>query len=215
MLSQKLNLSRRTLVTGVSALAVGAVVGQMALTPSVSEAKTLRRTPSQPEGPFYPEAIPADNDWDLVKSGSAVYDKGQIALVGGVVYDIHGKPLPNAVVEIWQCDHKGNYHHSGDGNKAHKEFQGFGRVQVAADGRFQFRTIHPGTYVGRTPHIHVKVKLGRKTLLTTQFYIEGHPENAKDSIWRRLNTEERAVLTRPFVAKGQELHAQFELVVKT
>lgn len=214
-MSQKTNLSRRRLVTGASALAAGAVVGPMALTPSVSEAKTLRPTPSQTEGPFYPVAIPDDNDGDLVKNGSALYDKGQIAWVAGIVYDMHGKPLPNAIVEIWQCDHKGKYHHPGDGNQADRAFQGFGKVQVAADGRFQFRTIHPGTYVGRTPHIHVKVKLGRKTLLTTQFYIEGHPENPKDSIWRRLNAAERAALTRPFVPKGQELHAQFELVVKT
>lgn len=214
-MTKETNISRRNLVTGATALAVGALATKLALTPSVSEADTLRPSPKQTEGPFYPEKMPADTDWDLVKNGSAVYDKGQIAWVGGVVKDINGKTLPNAVVEIWQCDHKGNYHHSGDGNKADQAFQGFGRVQVGADGRFQFRTIHPGTYVGRTPHIHVKVKLGRKELLTTQFYIEGHPENAKDSIWRRLNTQERAAVTRPFVAKGQYLQAEYALVVIT
>lgn len=213
-MSQHIKLSRRTFVTGSSVLAAGAAVTPMALTPSVGHAKTLMPTPSQTEGPYYPVEMPTDNDWDLLKNGAAVYNKGQVAWINGVVMDLEGQPLPNAVVEIWQCDHKGRYHHPNDGDKADKEFQGFGRLQVGADGRFQFRTMSPERYPGRTPHIHVKVKLGRKELLTTQFYIEGHPENAKDDIWSNLTVQERAAVTRPFVTKGQELHAQFELVVR-
>ena len=62
-----------------------------------------------------------------------------------------------------------------------------GRAPVAADGSYRFRTIRPAHYAGRTPHIHVKVKLAQRDLLTTQLYAEGDPHNAGDGLWRRLN----------------------------
>ena len=47
-----------------------------------------------------------------------------------------------------------------------------------ADGIVQFRTIYPGWYPGRTPHIHVKVHVDRQTALTTQLYFD-EDTNAK------------------------------------
>jgi protocatechuate 3,4-dioxygenase beta subunit len=44
----------------------------------------------------------------------------------------------------------------------------------------------PVAYIGRTPHIHAKVKLGPTELLTTQLYVEGDPGNARDGLWRSL-----------------------------
>ena len=51
--------------------------------------------------------------------------------------DLDGQPLAGAVVEIWQCDEDGHYHHPGDGGRANPAFQGFGRMQVGADGRYR------------------------------------------------------------------------------
>jgi protocatechuate 3,4-dioxygenase beta subunit len=42
------------------------------------------------------------------------------------------------MVEIWQCDQAGHYHHPGDGGRADPAFQGFGRVTVDSDGRYRF-----------------------------------------------------------------------------
>jgi protocatechuate 3,4-dioxygenase beta subunit len=111
-------------------------------------------TPSQTEGPFYPVAFPKDSDYDLLRNGSLSYGKGQPVWLEGRVSDLAGKPVTGAQVEIWQCDEAGHYHHPGDGGRADRAFQGFGRVTSGADGAYRFRTIRPVAYSGRTPHIH-------------------------------------------------------------
>ena len=171
-----------------------------------------RPTPAQTEGPFYPVALPADSDADLLRNGRLAYGKGQPAWVDGVVTDLDGKPLSGADVEIWQCDHAGHYHHPGDGGRADAAFQGFGRVTVGNDGRYRFRTIKPVPYTGRTPHIHVKVKLARRELLTTQLYVEGDANNERDFLWRRLGAD-RAMVTVPFRAGADGLQASFPIAV--
>ena len=173
----------------------------------------LRLTPSQSEGPFYPLAMPKDSDFDLLRNGVQNYPKGQSAWVEGTVSDLSGNPLTGAQVEIWQCDHDGHYHHPGDGGKADQRFQGFGRVTVGSDGSYRFRTMRPAAYSGRTPHIHVKVKLGQRELLTTQLYVAGDAGNARDFLWRGLNEGERAALTIPFAQSSDGLKARFPITV--
>lgn len=172
-----------------------------------------RATPSQTEGPFYPMAWSGDTDPDLLRNGNARYNRGQPAWVGGSVTDLQGRPVRGALVEIWQCDEAGHYHHPGDGGKADPAFQGFGRVVVDADGQYRFRTIKPAPYAGRTPHIHVKVRLGTRELLTTQLYVAGDPGNERDFLWRRLDATDRAALTQAFVAGPDGLQTSFHIVV--
>ena len=172
-----------------------------------------RATPAQTEGPFYPVRIPADADADLLRNGNLNYGRGQPAWVEGVVSDVQGKPLAGAQVEIWQCDEQGHYHHPGDGDRADPSFQGFGRVTVGSDGRYRFRTIRPVRYSGRTAHIHVKVKLDRRELLTTQLYVEGDPDNERDFLWRNLGAD-RALVTVPFRPGSDGLKADFPIVVQ-
>ncbi len=183
------------------------------LGPRAQPAAGRRATPAQTEGPFYPVALPQDSDHDLLRNGALSYPQGQSAWVEGSVIDLAGKPLAGAQVEIWQCDHAGHYHHPGDGNKADRRFQGFGRVTVGADGRYRFRTIRPAAYGSRTPHIHVKVRLGQHELLTTQLYVTDDPGNPRDFLWRRLNEADRAALTMPFTPGSDGLRASFPIVV--
>lgn len=173
----------------------------------------LRRTPAQTEGPFYPVTLPRDTDADLLRNGAAQYSRGQPAWVDGQVLDLQGKPIAGAAVEIWQCDEAGHYHHPGDGGRADPAFQGFGRVTVGSDGRYRFRTIRPVPYAGRTPHIHMKVKLGARELLTTQLYVEGAAGNERDFVWRRMSPADRAAVTVPFRTSADGLQATLPLVV--
>jgi protocatechuate 3,4-dioxygenase beta subunit len=173
-----------------------------------------RATPAQTEGPFYPVALPADTDADLLHNGRLQYTGGDPVWVEGVVSDLEGKPLAGAQVEIWQCDHEGHYHHPGDGGRADPNFQGFGRVTVGRDGGYRFRTIRPVPYTGRTPHIHLKVKMGRRELLTTQLYVQGEPRNARDFLWRNLGAESDLV-TVPFRDGPEGLRATFPIVIAT
>jgi protocatechuate 3,4-dioxygenase beta subunit len=172
-----------------------------------------RATPAQTEGPFYPAVFPKDADYDLLRNGALNYPEGQGVWLEGNVFDLSGRPVVGAQVEIWQCDHAGHYHHPGDGDQADNRFQGFGRVTVAADGHYRFRTIRPAPYTGRTPHIHVKVRLDGRELLTTQIYVAGDPGNPRDALWRSLNTADRTALTVPFVPDGDGLRASFPIVV--
>ena len=172
-----------------------------------------RPTPAQTEGPFYPVAFPADADHDLLRNGALDYPEGQPVWLEGTVTNLAGRPLAGAQVEIWQCDHAGHYHHPGDGDQADRRFQGFGRVIVGNDGRYRFRTIRPMPYSGRTPHIHLKVRLGTRELLTTQVYVAGDPGNPHDSLWRRLSAADRAALTVNFAPGGDGLRAVFPIVV--
>jgi len=195
---------------------VGGLAATLALPVFIRDAfaqATLRPTPAQTEGPYYPVSLPEDTDFDLLAQGRLRYTRGSATRLAGSVTDTTGRPLRGAVVEIWQCDQQGHYHHPGDGGKADPAFQGFGRVVAGSDGGYRFRTIRPAAYAGRTPHIHVKVKLAERELLTTQLYVEGDPGNERDSLWRRLSAADRALITVPFQTAADGLQARFAIVV--
>lgn len=196
------------MVAGAAALACPAVWHA-----AIAQAN-LRPTPAQTEGPFYPVKLPADSDADLLAQGSVRYAKGQAATLEGSVVDTAGRALAGGAVEIWQCDANGHYQHPGDGGRADPAFQGFGRATLGADGTYRFRTIKPVLYSGRTPHIHLKVKLGSRELLTTQVYVQGDPGNERDFLWRRLGEAEREALTVAFVPAADGLAARFPIVVR-
>jgi protocatechuate 3,4-dioxygenase beta subunit len=206
--------ARRTLLLRSASL-IAATAAPAWLTPAIAQGSALRPTPSQSEGPFYPVSLPTDTDFDLLRNGAVRYAKGQAAWVEGTVTDTRGVPVAGALVEIWQCDQDGHYHHPGDGDQADPAFQGFGRVAVGRDGAYRFRTLRPAPYGGRTPHIHVKVKLDGIDLLTTQLYVESDPGNARDFLWRRLDARAQAAITVPFAPSGAEVKARFPIVVQT
>ncbi|MDP4302407.1 protocatechuate 3,4-dioxygenase [Leptothrix discophora] len=176
----------------------------------------LRPTVSQAEGPFYPVRLPADGDADLLRNGTRMPRRGQPAQLEGRLVDLRGRPLAGLQVEIWQCDADGHYHHPGDGDQADPGFQGWGRASVDGEGRWRFRTIRPAPYTGRTPHIHVKVKDGRRELLTTQLYVAGEPGNERDGLYRSIrDPRDRAALTVAFEPGPQGLVGQARLVLDT
>jgi protocatechuate 3,4-dioxygenase, beta subunit len=202
--------ARRQTLGRIAALAMPALLTGL----PARSARPLRLTPAQTEGPFYPVELPQDTDFDLLRQGETRYARGQATWLDGSVVDPDGRPVRGADVEIWQCDVDGHYRHPRDGARADPAFQSFGRVAVDAQGRYRFHTIRPVAYVGRTPHIHVKVKLARRELLTTQLYVEGDPGNAGDGLWRSLRDPlDRAALTVPFRSSPEGLQATFEIVV--
>ena len=186
-------------------------------------AEELTRTPSQTEGPFYPNKLPLDTDNDLLVINNGITPGvGEITHLAGKILDAKGSPVKNAVVEIWQCDANGVYLHTGDSDKKKdkqdKNFQGFGRFVTGSTGEYYFRTIKPVPYPGRTPHIHFKVRQGRKELLTTQLYVKGDPGNPKDFIWKGTpEGKSRDAITVDFEkvkgSKVGELAANFVIVL--
>ncbi len=187
--------TRRGLISGLAALLGGFAWFRFAQGSGI--------TPGAAEGPFYPapDMRRADIDNDLVKIAGRVEEAGgEIVHVKGQLMTGDGAPLAGRRVEIWQCDVNGKYLHPGDDRTVPSDeaFQGFGHDITDDSGRYRFRTIRPTPYPGRTPHIHVKVLDGERELLTTQFYIDGHPDNARDSLYRRMSEDQAKSVSMTF-----------------
>jgi protocatechuate 3,4-dioxygenase beta subunit len=184
-------------------------------------AEELARTPRLTEGPFYPDKLPLDTDNDLViVSDSVTPALGEITQLSGKILSQAGEPIRDAVVEIWQVDGKGVYLHTADSGHKQRDanFQGFGRFTTGSTGEYRFRTIKPVPYPGRTPHIHVKVKKGNRELLTTQIFVNGHPQNARDGVFRGAGgIIERELVLADFTpikdSKIGELACKFDIVL--
>ena len=186
-------IDRRHATTGIAAAGSALLIAPAVTLGAVA-------TPRQTRGPFYPMALPADHDNDLVRvTGMDAQALGIVAHVSGRVLDGDGAPLTNALVEIWQCDAHGVYHHPRDGGGRDPGFQGYGRVMTDADGRYAFRTIKPVPYSGRTPHIHFAATPAGGRTLTTQLYVAGEPRNERDFVLGRItDPDQRANVVRPF-----------------
>jgi protocatechuate 3,4-dioxygenase beta subunit len=202
---------RRLLGAGMSLAALALARGATA---------ALAPTPPQTAGPFYPAELPLEHDADLVQiAGHAERAKGTVTHVFGHVLDLDGRALHDALVEIWQCDAFGRYHHTGRGEAdTDPDFQGYGRTRAAADGGFRFRTIRPVPYPGRTPHIHFAVTVPGASRFTTQLYVRGEPRNAHD--WILNSVRDRAAresLIVPFEPAPEiepgALGARFDIVL--
>ncbi len=180
-------------------------------------AAEVPRTPAQMEGPYFPRAIPADADADLLRvAGQPRAARGEPLLLEGVVRSRDGAPLAGGRVQIWQADAAGIYLHPGDARIAERDagFQGYGRAIADDAGRYGFRTIRPGLYPGRTPHIHLRAASADGRIdLTTQAYLPDSPQNAGDMLLRRLPAESRALLMMRLAPIDGGQRAAFDIVL--
>ncbi|HSN75308.1 MAG TPA: hypothetical protein VL334_09535 [Anaerolineae bacterium] len=146
--------------------------------PAPTDEPQATAEPTATPAPVEPTATPAP-ELSLAQTLAAAFTAsptaaGEVILVTGQVLDLSGNPLPGAAVEFWQTDASGVYDHPGDSGTSNRDrgFQFYGTSIADADGRYLFRTVQPGYYEPRPRHIHVKVKLDGRALLTTQFYFE-------------------------------------------
>ncbi|UUO05707.1 protocatechuate 3,4-dioxygenase [Blastopirellula sp. J2-11] len=187
-------------------------------------AEYLMPSPSLTEGPFYPDKMPLDQDNDLILiKDSLTPAVGEITHLTGRVLSSSGEPIRNATVEIWQCDANAVYLHTADSGRKQsqqdKHFQGFGRFETASTGEYRFRTIKPVPYPGRPAgHIHAKVKVGGREVLTTQIFVAGAAGNARDGVYHSAgDLIDRELVTTEFTplpeSKIGELAATFDFVI--
>jgi len=136
-------------------------------------------TPEQIEGPFYLDQARIRGDISEGKPGVPL----RMVLH---VLDASAScaPIPRAAVDVWQCDALGIYSGYEGAAIAPRHVdpvddKTFLRGTQLADraGGVRFRTIYPGWYLGRTPHVHLKVRVGAKAA-TTQLYFPDEITNA-------------------------------------
>ena len=181
-------------------------------------------TPTQTEGPFFPKRDQADKDLDL--SRIAGHDKaaqGVVHVIEGRVLDENGKPVADALVDVWQANHHGRYAHEADPNPAplDPDFQGWARLRTDAEGRYRLRTIKPGAYQveaswSRPPHVHFKVARRGFHELTTQMYFAGDPLNDVDRLLLAIPEADRPKLVVAFTpaTAGAPAKGVFDIVLK-
>ena len=180
-------------------------------------AEAVAATPIVTQGPYYPLAddIPLDKDNDLVQLDDRLtVANGVVTHITGRVLDANGNPVRNALVELWHADREGDYlYSSGSGRNAacDANFAGFGQFLTGSSGRFRFRTIKAGLYVGRTRHYHWGVTLpGRTTRSTSQtgwnevaYGLTGAAwgtQNSNDNVFSSVPAAQRASLLLDFTA---------------
>jgi protocatechuate 3,4-dioxygenase, beta subunit len=199
-----------------------AALGGAAATLAASRvlAAALQPTPRQTAGPFYPDRLPLDMDNDLVRVGGAQTQAlGDLTWVSGRVLDVSGRPMRNALVEIWQVDRNGVYLHTQSAGRERRDsnFQGYGRCLSGEGGEYQFRTIKPVPYGWRTAHIHFAVQADNAERFTTQLYVKGEAKNAEDGVLNAIRdpAARDAVIVDflPVAGRRGELAARFDIVL--
>ena len=146
-----------------------------------------------------------ENDLTRQRMGEPM---GERIVVHGRVLDENGKPVPKAMVEIWQCNAAGRYHHPGDQHDAPLDphFYGGGRARADDDGRYEFITIKPGAYPWKNHHnawrpAHIHFSLfgpAFATRLITQMYFPDDPLLAYDPIYNSVPEGARKRLQAAF-----------------
>jgi protocatechuate 3,4-dioxygenase alpha subunit len=158
---------------------------------------SLLTTPSQTVGPYLSIGFTALANDAIAPSGAA----GEHLTIEGRVVDGDGKPVSDAVLEIWQADASGTYIHAKDASSSTAgKFRGFGRILVDAQGAFRFTTVKPAAVPGpkgamQAPHLVVTVFMrGLLKQLLTRIYFPDDPGNAGDPILLLVPAERRATL---------------------
>ena len=128
---------------------------------------------------------PLDNDLILNFSQTGESAIGPRIIVHGRVLDETGRPVPGALIEVWQANAGGRYRHKKETYLAPLDpnFGGCGRMITGEDGSYEFRTVMPGPYPWpngmndwRPAHIHFSLfGHGFAQRLITQMYFEGDP----------------------------------------
>jgi protocatechuate 3,4-dioxygenase alpha subunit len=160
---------------------------------------SLQATTSQTVGPYFSIGLTRLKNADLARPGVS----GERVTIVGRVLDGDRKPVPDALIEIWQANSHGKYAHPADEQNKPIEpgFQGYGRILVDESGRFSFTTIKPGAVPGpdgkpQAPHIAVSLfARGLLRRLVTRIYFPDEPANGGDFVLNLVEPERRATLT--------------------
>lgn len=156
-------MKRRSFVQ--STVAAGLLASPIAQ--ALTDGQKLDKTPSDFEGPFYPEG-PRNESNDLILGAP----RSKVLHFRGRVVDVRGQPKSGALVDIWHTDPLGRYKHTKDDSPGDRwdNFRYWGEALVDDEGGFEFRTYVPGAYNPRPAHIHFKIWENRRLLLTSQAY---------------------------------------------
>jgi len=145
-------------------------------------------------GPFHRDGAP-----EMAAGGNiAPRDAGTPTFVEGQVLDIEGRPIADAVLDVWQADSSGRYDSQTD---RPDELHMRGRFRTDADGSFLVRTVRPvhyqipsdgpvgqmlnatGRHAWRPAHIHFVVSADGCEPVTTHLFDATDPYLESDAVF--------------------------------
>ncbi|MEM9319453.1 MAG: dioxygenase [Pseudomonadota bacterium] len=151
-------------------------------------------TSSSVLGPFHSVGAPL-----LPVGGDLKKDNdGATVIIEGHVRDLHGKPVEDAVIELWQTAKNGLYYSQ---DSAQDDFNLTCTMKTGADGRYAMTTVKPAPYkvpddgpvgelfraTGRTPwrpsHLHFIVQAEGLKALVTEVFANGDPYLDRDAVF--------------------------------
>ncbi|KWV53926.1 intradiol ring-cleavage dioxygenase [Bradyrhizobium macuxiense] len=180
------NSTRRGFLGLVSASAAGLLPARQAQaaaeSPPVDSAEACILTPQAEEGPFYADPKLVRSDITDGKAGIPLTLRLRVIEAGPCT------PITGARVDIWHCDAQGLYSAfpgQGDQHNIDESSKSFLRGTQVTDaaGWVAFDTIYPGWYDGRATHIHFKVFLDQKNVLTGQTFL---PDALNEFIYTKV-----------------------------
>lgn len=184
-------------------------------------------------GPFFVEDAPEVELGGDISFGA----KGQPAWIEGTVTDTEGNPVPNARIEVWECDEDGFY------DVQYGDDRTSARAHLYSDenGEYRFWGLTPVPYpiphdgpvgkmlaaVGRSPvraaHLHFMVTAPEKRTLVTHIFVEGDPQleigdsvfGVKDSLIKRFEEHPAGTPTPDGRDLGEQTwaRARFDIVL--
>lgn len=180
-------------------------------------------------GPAFGAEVLGEFDHDLTLNGRVNGEPiGERIIVTGRVLDETGEPIPNTLVEVWQCNATGRYVHRNDQHNAPLDpnFIGAGRCITDSNGRYRFISIKPAAYpwgnhtnAWRPAHIHFSL-FGPtiSTRLITQMYFPGDPLLEHDPIYQSVPAGARERMISQFsldiTQEAWALGYEFDIVLR-
>jgi len=174
----------------------------------------LGQTPGQTLGPFFHQGLLRTRsvfqvpglcgderdvfDAELAAPGAF----GEPIIIEGSVHDGLGVPIGDALLEAWQANGHGRYHHPLDpsGKEIDPRFRGFGRVATDARGSYALRSVKPGAVLGpsgATQAPHINLVLGARGMTRhafTRIYFEGDGALSDDPVLALVPESRRQTL---------------------
>ncbi|MCS2148157.1 protocatechuate 3,4-dioxygenase subunit alpha [Scandinavium manionii] len=189
----------------------------------------LAETASQTAGPYVhiglaPEAAGFhifEKNFGPVLTNS--HTEGERITLEGRVFDGSGTPVRDVLLEIWQANAAGRYHHPADHQQEKRldnDFRGWGRGCSDFDsGVWRFETIKPGAVVGRdgrlmAPHVNLWiVARGINIGLNTRMYFSDEQDaNQRDPVLNLIEWEvRRNTLIGQREQRGNEVVYRFDI----
>ena len=190
MIDEKRWPDRRDILRMVAALSTGGAARESLAQAPAEEpgppllgARACLLTPEAIQGPYYYD--PKLNRYDIRENKPGVPILLRLQIV-----DQACRPIAGARVDVWHCDAAGlysNYPGQGDDRTQPVSTKGetFLRGSQLADnaGVASFKSIYPGWYPGRTPHVHFKAFVNEANILTGQLFF---PDALSEFIYRDI-----------------------------